>query len=50
MVQIVITICMIIIAIAGVPHGALFYAMMGAFALAELVRLGSQLVYYRFGA
>ncbi len=42
--------CVLYLAIAGVPHGALLYAIMGAFALAELVRLGSQLVYYRLGA
>lgn len=42
--------CVLLLAIAGVPHGALFYAIMGAFALAELVRLGSQLIYYRIGA
>jgi hypothetical protein len=29
---------------------ALFYAIIGAFAVAELVRLGSQLMYYRRGA
>lgn len=38
------------LAIAGVPHGALLYAIMGSFALAELVRLDSQLLYYRLGA
>lgn len=42
--------CVLYLAIAGVPHGALLYAIMGAFALAELVRLGSQLFYYRLGA
>jgi hypothetical protein len=42
--------CVLYLAIAGVPHGALLYAIMGAFALAELVRLGSQLLYYRLGA
>lgn len=41
--------CILFLAIAGAPHGALFYAIMGAFALSELVRLGSQLVYYRLG-
>lgn len=30
-------------------YGLLFCAAMGTFALAELVRLGSQLYYYRFG-
>jgi len=34
----------------GLPsQGLLFYAIMAAFALAELVRLGSQLLYYRLG-
>jgi hypothetical protein len=42
--------CVLYLAIAGVPHGALLYAIMAAFALAELVRLGSQLLYYRLGA
>lgn len=42
--------CVLFLAMAGISHAALLYAIMGAFALAELVRLGSQLVYYRFGA
>ena len=42
--------CVLCLAITGVPHGALLYAIMGAFALSELVRLGSQLFYYRLGA
>ncbi len=42
--------CVLYLAIADIPHGALLYAIMGVFALAELVRLGSQLVYYRFNA
>jgi len=42
--------CIIVLAIANVPHGLLFYAAMGVFALAELVRLGSELLYYRHGA
>jgi hypothetical protein len=42
--------CVLYLAIAGVPHGALLYVIMGVIALAELVRLGSQLVYYRLGA
>lgn len=42
--------CVLYLAILGVPHGALLYSIMGAFALAELVRLGSQLLYYRLGA
>jgi hypothetical protein len=42
--------CVLYLAITGIPHGALLYSIMGAFALAELVRLSSQLVYYRLGA
>ncbi|HEY7929724.1 MAG TPA: hypothetical protein VID71_06915, partial [Steroidobacteraceae bacterium] len=42
--------CVIILALAQVPYAALFYAAMGMFAVAELVRLGSQLLYYRLGA
>ncbi len=42
--------CVLYLAIAGVPHGALLYATMGTLAVAELVRLGSQLAYYRLGA
>ncbi len=42
--------CVIVLALAQVPYGALFYAAMGIFAVAELVRLGSQLLYYRLGA
>lgn len=42
--------CVLFFAIAGVPYGALLYAIMGAFALSELVRLGSQLLYYKLGA
>lgn len=42
--------CVLLLTIADLPHGFFFYALMGAFALAELVRLGSQLFYYRLGA
>jgi len=42
--------CIIVLAMANVPHRLLFYAAMGVFALAELVRLGSELLYYRRGA
>ena len=42
--------CILFFAIAGVPHGTLLYAIMAAFALSELVRLGSQLLYYKLGA
>jgi hypothetical protein len=38
------------LAIGHVPYDQLFYAIMGVFALAELVRLGSQLLYYRWVA
>jgi hypothetical protein len=42
--------CILWLAIAGVPHGALLYAIVAAFALSELVRLSSKLLYYKFGA
>jgi hypothetical protein len=41
--------CVLLLTIADLPHGLFFYATMAAFALAELVRLGSQLYYYRLG-
>ena len=41
--------CVLFLAIAHTPNAYIFYAIMGAFAFAELVRLGSQLVYYRLG-
>ena len=41
--------CVLLLIIAQQPPGLLFYALLGVFALAELVRLGSQLFYYRFG-
>jgi hypothetical protein len=41
---------LLLLIMTNAPHSLLFVAMMGAFALSELVRLGSQLVYYRFGA
>jgi hypothetical protein len=41
--------CVLLLTIAQQPFGLLFYALMGTFAVAELVRLGSQLFYYRFG-
>jgi len=40
----------LLLAIAHVPYDLLFYAIMGIFALAELVRLGSQFFYYRWVA
>ena len=42
--------CVILLVIAGKPSGLTFCALMGAFAVSELARLGSQLYYYRFGA
>jgi hypothetical protein len=42
--------CVLLLAISHAPYGLLLYAIMGAFALAKLVRLGSQLFYYRFVA
>jgi|ERR1700733_1155934 len=41
--------CILFLAIAHTPNLYIFYAIMGAFAFAELVRLSSQLVYYRLG-
>jgi hypothetical protein len=41
--------CIILLAIARTPDRVLFYAALAAFALAELVRLGSELLYYRRG-
>jgi hypothetical protein len=41
--------CVLLLAIARVPNLYIFYAILGAFAFAELVRLSSQLVYYRMG-
>ena len=41
--------CVLLLAIAHTPNLYIFYAIMGAFAFAELVRLSSQLVYYRMG-
>jgi hypothetical protein len=42
--------CVLFLAITHASYGLLFYAIMGIFVLAELVRLGSQLFYYRFAA
>jgi hypothetical protein len=41
--------CILFLAIAHTPNIYIFYAIMGVFAFAELVRLSSQLVYYRLG-
>jgi hypothetical protein len=41
--------CVLLLAIAHAPNAYIFYAIMGAFAFAELVRLSSQLLYYRLG-
>ncbi len=42
--------CVLFLTMAQVPYGLPFAATLGAFALAQLVRLGSQLFYYRFDA
>ena len=41
--------CVLMLAIAASPFSVLFLGLSGAFALAEVVRLASQLVYYRLG-
>jgi hypothetical protein len=41
--------CILLLSLMHSSHAVLFYAILAAFALAELVRLGSQLLYYRFG-
>jgi hypothetical protein len=41
--------CVLFMIVFQTPYGMLFRAALGVFALAELVRLGSQLYYYRFG-
>jgi len=38
------------LALFQTSYGILSYTIIGVFALAELVRLGSQLVYYRIAA
>jgi hypothetical protein len=40
--------CVLLLSISHAPYGYLFLAINAAVALAELVRLGSQLFYYRF--
>jgi hypothetical protein len=40
--------CVLLLSIIHAPYGYLFLAINAAVALAELVRLGSQLFYYRF--
>jgi hypothetical protein len=42
--------CVLLLAMTQMPYSQIFYATMGAFALAELVRLGSQIAYYRFSS
>jgi amino acid transporter len=42
--------CVLFLAVLHAPDGVLFWSIMGAVAVAELVRLGSQLLYYRFAA
>jgi hypothetical protein len=39
----------LMLAMIQTPYGLLCYAILAAFALAEIVRLASQLYYYRFG-
>jgi hypothetical protein len=41
--------CTLFLAIVNVPHGLVFFVLMGMFAVSELVRLGSELFYYRLG-
>jgi hypothetical protein len=41
--------CVVFLAIVHTPNVYIFYAIMGAFAFSELVRLSSQLIYYRLG-
>lgn len=41
--------CVVYLAIAHFAYGDIFYAIMGVIAFAELVRLSSQLFYYRLG-
>lgn len=42
--------CVLMLALIQTSYGMLSYAIIGVFALAELVRLGSQLVYYRIAS
>jgi hypothetical protein len=42
--------CVLFLAMIQTSSELIFFAIMGAFALAELVRLGSQLAYYRLGS
>jgi hypothetical protein len=41
--------CILLLSLAHSSYALLFYAILATFALAELVRLGSQLIYYRSG-
>lgn len=41
--------CVLFLTITEAPPGVLCYALLGAFALAEVIRLSSQLYYYRLG-
>lgn len=41
--------CILLLSLMSASYQLLFYAILAAFALGELVRLGSQLVYYRSG-
>jgi hypothetical protein len=42
--------CILLLTISHAPYAILFYSIMGAVAVAELVRLGSQLFFYQFRA
>jgi hypothetical protein len=42
--------CVLLLTMTQMPYAQIFYAIMAAFALAELVRLGSQIAYYRFSS
>ncbi|HUN76014.1 MAG TPA: hypothetical protein VMU40_15965 [Steroidobacteraceae bacterium] len=41
--------CILLLSLLRASYGIVFYAILAAFALGELVRLGSQLIYYRSG-
>ncbi len=41
--------CVLLLTVAQRPYSTLCYAILGAFAVAEIIRLASQLYYYRVG-
>jgi len=41
--------CVLALILTNTRHGLLLLAVLGAFALAELARLGSEMLYYRLG-